>query len=70
MPRTRSLAWAELKIGALTVSAIVLATLLIFLLSGEGGFFWQRYAVKTVFPSVAGVKPGHRYAWPALRSAR
>jgi phospholipid/cholesterol/gamma-HCH transport system substrate-binding protein len=58
MPRTRSLAWAELKIGALTVSAIVMATLLIFLLSGEGGFFWQRYAVKTVFPSVAGVKPG------------
>jgi phospholipid/cholesterol/gamma-HCH transport system substrate-binding protein len=58
MPRTRSLAWAELKIGALTVSAIVVASMLIFLLSGEGGFFWQRYAVKTVFPSVAGVKPG------------
>ena len=58
MPRTRSLAWAELKIGALTVSAIVMASMLIFLLSGEGGFFWQRYAVKTVFPSVAGVKPG------------
>jgi len=32
--------------------------MLIFLLSGEGGFFWQRYAVKTIFPSVAGVKPG------------
>ena len=58
MPRTRSLAWAELKIGALTVSAIVMASMLIFLLSGEGGFFWQRYAVKTIFPSVAGVKPG------------
>jgi phospholipid/cholesterol/gamma-HCH transport system substrate-binding protein len=58
MPRTRSLAWAELKIGALTVSAIVVASMLIFLLSGEGGFFWQRYAVKTIFPSVAGVKPG------------
>ena len=58
MPRTRSLAWSELKIGALTILAIVMATMLIFLLGGEGGFFWQRYAVKTVFPSVAGIKPG------------
>ena len=58
MPRTRSLAWSELKIGALTISAIVMATMLIFLLSGEGVFFWQRYAVKTVFPSVGGIKSG------------
>ena len=58
MPRTRSLAWSELKIGALTFFAAVVATMLLFVLSGEGGFFWQRYAVKTIFPSVAGVKPG------------
>ena len=58
MPRTRSLAWSELKIGLLTIFAIVMATLLIFLLSGEGGFFWQRYSLKTVFPNVAGLKPG------------
>lgn len=49
MPRTRSLAWAELKIGLLSVFAIVMATMLIFLLSGQGGFFWQRYSLKTVF---------------------
>ena len=58
MPRTRSLAWSELKIGVLTVSAIVMATVLIFLLSGEGGFFWQRYPLKTVFSSIAGLKTG------------
>ena len=58
MPRTRSLAWSELKIGLLTVAAIVVATTLIFLLSGEGGFFWQRYSLKTIFPSAAGLKPG------------
>ena len=58
MPRTRSLAWSELKIGLLAVLAIVMATMLIFLLSGEGGFFWQRYALKTVFPSIAGLKTG------------
>ena len=58
MPRTRSLAWSELKIGLVTVFALFMATWLIFLLSGEGGFFWQRYSLKTVFPNVAGLKEG------------
>jgi len=58
MPRTRSLAWAELKIGLVSIFALVMAGLLIFLLSGEGGFFWQRYGIKTVFGNVAGLKPG------------
>jgi phospholipid/cholesterol/gamma-HCH transport system substrate-binding protein len=58
MPRTRSLAWAELKIGLVSVFAIVMATILIFLLSGSGGFFWQRYPLKTVFSNIAGLKEG------------
>jgi phospholipid/cholesterol/gamma-HCH transport system substrate-binding protein len=58
MPRTRSLAWAELKIGMAAVFAIVLATTLIFLLSGEGGFFWQQYRIKTVFTNIAGLGAG------------
>ena len=58
MPRTHSLAWSELKIGILSVVAIVLAAILIFMVSGEGGFFWQRYAVKTTFKDIAGLKEG------------
>jgi phospholipid/cholesterol/gamma-HCH transport system substrate-binding protein len=58
MPRTRSLAWAELKIGLVSLFAIVMATILVFLLSGEGGFFWQRYPLKTIFPNIAGLKEG------------
>jgi phospholipid/cholesterol/gamma-HCH transport system substrate-binding protein len=58
MPRTRSLAWAELKIGLVSIFALFMAGLLIFLLSGEGGFFWQRFGVKTVFANVAGLKAG------------
>jgi phospholipid/cholesterol/gamma-HCH transport system substrate-binding protein len=58
MPRTRSLAWAELKIGLVSFVAIVLAALLIFLLSGQGGFFWQRYSIKTIFTNVAGLGTG------------
>ena len=58
MPRTRSLAWAELKIGLVSLTALVIATIFIFLLTGSNGFFWQRYSIKTVFPDVAGLKEG------------
>src|SRR4030095_10776308 len=58
MPRTRSLAWSELKIGLVSVVAIVLAAALIFLLSSQGGFFWQRYTIKTIFTNVAGLGSG------------
>ena len=58
MPRTRSLAWAQLKIGLVSIFAIVMTVILIFLLSGEGGFSWQQYGLKTVFENIAGLKPG------------
>lgn len=58
MPRTRSLAWSELKIGILAVIALVMASVLIFLLSGEGGFFWQQYSVKTLLTNISGLKRG------------
>jgi phospholipid/cholesterol/gamma-HCH transport system substrate-binding protein len=58
MPRTRSLAWSELKIGIVSLVALGLAITMIFLLSGEGGFAWERYSVKTVFRNIAGLKQG------------
>ncbi len=58
MPRTRSLAWSELKIGVLTIIAIVATAVLIFSLTGSRGFFWQRYSLKTRFTNVAGLAPG------------
>jgi phospholipid/cholesterol/gamma-HCH transport system substrate-binding protein len=58
MPRTRSLAWSELKIGILAVVAIVLAIMLIVAVGGQGGFAWQRYELKTKFPDVKGLKSG------------
>jgi len=58
MPRTRSLAWSELKIGVLTVTAVVIVALTIFFLTGDRGFPWQRYSLKTRFASVPGLKAG------------
>src|SRR5713226_8815892 len=58
MPRTRSLAWSELKIGVLTIAAVTIAAITIFMLTGSRGFFWQRYNLKTRFSNVAGLKSG------------
>ena len=58
MPRTRSLAWSELKIGVVTILAVTIAAVTIFMLTGGRGFFWQRYNLKTRFENVAGLKSG------------
>jgi phospholipid/cholesterol/gamma-HCH transport system substrate-binding protein len=58
MPRTRSLAWSELRIGVLTIAAVVIAAALIFSLTGSKGFSWQRYPLKARFPNVAGLASG------------
>ena len=51
MPRTRSLAWAELKFGIIAVFAIAMAAVLIFAVGGGGGFFWQNYPLKADSPT-------------------
>jgi phospholipid/cholesterol/gamma-HCH transport system substrate-binding protein len=58
MPRTRSLAWTELKVGLISIAAIALAMLLIFSMGSAGGFFWQQYSLKILFDDVAGLKSG------------
>lgn len=58
MPRTRSLAWAELKFGLIAVFALTMAAILIFAVGGTGGFFWQNYPLKVRFDNVAGLKEG------------
>jgi phospholipid/cholesterol/gamma-HCH transport system substrate-binding protein len=57
MPRTRSLAWSQLKVGILAIAALVLAA--VFILSvGGGGFSWQQYRLKTRFADIMGLKTG------------
>ena len=58
MPRTRSLAWSELKIGVMAVAALVLTALLVIAVGGASGFAWQRYGLKTTFANVQGLKAG------------
>lgn len=58
MPRTKSLAWSELKIGLMAVIAIALTAVLVVAVGGASGFFWERYALKTTFDNVQGLKSG------------
>ncbi len=44
--------------GLVTVFALFMTAVMIFLVSGEGGCFWQRYPLKTRFSNIAGLKPG------------
>lgn len=58
MPRTRSLAWSELKIGIAAVVALALLGVVIVAVGGEGGYSWQRYPLKAKFGNVQGLKSG------------
>jgi phospholipid/cholesterol/gamma-HCH transport system substrate-binding protein len=58
MPKTRSLAFSELKIGVIAVAALVLAAMIVVAVGGAAGFSWQRYELKTKFPDVKGLKQG------------
>lgn len=58
MPRTRSVAWSEVKLGIVGVAALVLATMMILAIGGETGFFTERYPLKVRFDDVQGLKAG------------
>ncbi len=58
MPKTRSLAWSELKIGVTAVLAMALTVMLVIAVGGASGFVWERYELKTQFADVQGLKSG------------
>lgn len=58
MPRTRSIAWSELKVGAIAIVALLLAVAIVFAVGGEGGFWWERYPLRTRFTNAQGLKSG------------
>jgi phospholipid/cholesterol/gamma-HCH transport system substrate-binding protein len=58
MPRTRSIAWSEVKLGVVGLVALALFTAMVLAVGGQGGYPWQRYALKTRFVDVNGLKTG------------
>jgi phospholipid/cholesterol/gamma-HCH transport system substrate-binding protein len=47
-----------LKLGVLSIVALVIFAVTVLLVMGGKGFFWQRYSLKTRFTSVPGLKTG------------
>jgi phospholipid/cholesterol/gamma-HCH transport system substrate-binding protein len=58
MPRTRSIAWSEIKLGVVGSIALALAGMLLLAVTGDTGLPWQRYSVKVRFDSVKGLEEG------------
>ena len=58
MPQTRTLAWAQLRVGALAVGAIAILVFLVFLMTGRGGLFRKNAAVRTYVDDSASLKDG------------
>ncbi len=49
MPRTRSIAWSQLKLGVVGIIALTLVAVIVAAVGGQAGFFWQRYPIKLQF---------------------
>ena len=58
MPRTRSIAWSQLKLGIVGVVALVLIAVTVAAVGGQAGFFWELYPIKMQFRDVQGLKSG------------
>lgn len=59
MPNQREVRWSQLKVGVLIIVALVIITMLIFLMSGNsGGLFTRQIVVHSYFKNASGLKEG------------
>jgi phospholipid/cholesterol/gamma-HCH transport system substrate-binding protein len=58
LPSQKQLKWSELRVGATVIFASVTLAVLLFLISGTGGFFSHRIHVKSYFDNAEGLRVG------------
>jgi phospholipid/cholesterol/gamma-HCH transport system substrate-binding protein len=58
MPGARSLTWSQLRVGITAVIALTILAVLIFLLTGEGGFFRRTVTIRTFMDDSSGMTAG------------
>lgn len=58
MAQRRSLAWTELRVGILVITSFALLALAIFYVSGQSGFFVQKYTVVAYFQNANNLRDG------------
>ena len=58
MPERKQVTWAQLRVGMLVLSSLVVFAVGVFFISGRGGFFTRKYTLKTYFSGAAGLREG------------
>lgn len=58
MPSQKQLKWSQLRVGLTVVFASIVLMILIFLMSGTGGWFTKKITVKTYFDNAGGLRTG------------
>jgi phospholipid/cholesterol/gamma-HCH transport system substrate-binding protein len=58
LPSQKQLRWSQLKVGITVIAALVTLAVLVFLMSGTGGFFTSKFTVVTYFDNAEGLRSG------------
>lgn len=58
MPSQQQLRWSQLRVGITVIVALVVLGVLIFLMSGTGGFWTSKLTLKAYFTNAAGLRVG------------
>jgi len=58
MPQQERVAWAQLRVGVMVIVGLAILAVGIFFISGQVGFFTQRYTLKTYLTEASGLREG------------
>ncbi len=58
MPSQKQLKWSQLRVGLTVIFASLTLALLLFLMSGTGGYFSHRITLVSYFDNASGLRPG------------
>ena len=58
MPQQERVAWAQLRVGVMVIIGLAILAVGIFFISGQVGFFTQRYTLKTYLSEASGLRDG------------
>lgn len=58
MPQRKQIRWSQLKVGLVSLTSLTLLAIVIFLVTGETGFFAKTISVRTYSPDAGGLKTG------------
>jgi len=58
MPQRKEIRWAELRVGLMVISGLIIFAVAIFFISGQIGFITRKYTLHAYFPTAGGLRAG------------